>query len=59
MIYTLIAVGAFMAVITAAIFNSINRLGKHKNLKRVLTILFSLILFIIFAVFLLNQKTYE
>lgn len=59
MIYTLVAIGAFMSVITAAIFNSINRLNKYKLLKRTLTILISLILFIIIAIFLLQQKTYE
>lgn len=59
MIYTLVAIGAFMSVITASIFNSISKNKKYKHLKRVVTILISLILFIIIAYFLLQQKTYE
>lgn len=59
MIYTLVAIGAFMSVITAAILNSISRFNKYKTLKRVITVLVSLILFIIITIFLLQQKTYE
>jgi hypothetical protein len=52
----LIALGAFLSIVTAAIFKSIKKDSKLKNLKRTLVILISLVLYIVFCFFILQQK---
>lgn len=59
MIYLLVAVGAFVSIITTAIFNSIGKTQEHYRLKRAIVVLASFIVFILVCVFLLGQKGYQ
>jgi predicted PurR-regulated permease PerM len=59
MIYLLVAVGAFVSIITTAIFNSIRKAQEHYRLKRAIVVLVSFVVFISVCVFLLGQKGYQ
>jgi len=59
MIYLLITIGAFISIITTAIFKSITNKQKYKNLYRAIVIIISLALYIFCCIFILNQKTFE
>ena len=56
MIYILFAIAAFMAIITAFITNSIAKTGNKQTLKKVIVIAVSIVLYIIIAVYILQQK---
>ena len=58
MIYVLFAIAGFMAIVTAFILNSIKKDNKHKMLYRVIIVSISLIIFILAAIFLFQQKSY-
>ena len=59
MIYVLITIGAFISIITTAIFKSITKSNKHQNLFRALVVVISLTLYVACCIFILNQKTFE
>jgi hypothetical protein len=59
MIYVLITLGAFISIITTAIFKSITNKSKYQNLKRALVIIISFIIFVGLCVFLLKEKGYQ
>lgn len=59
MIYVLITVGAFMSIITTAIFKSISKETKHRNLKRAAIIALSFLIFVLICIYVLNQKLYQ
>lgn len=59
MIYVLITVGAFMSIITTAIFKSITKETKHQNLKRTVVVALSFLIFVLICIYVLNQKLYQ
>jgi cytochrome bd-type quinol oxidase subunit 1 len=59
MIYVLITIGAFISIITTAVFNSITKKQKYQNILRALVVIFSFTLFVACCIFILNQKTFE
>jgi len=59
MIYVLITVGAFISIITTAIFKSIKNNSKYKNLKKAAIVIVSFLIFVFFCFFLLNQSGYQ
>ena len=59
MIYLLITIGAFISIITTAIFKSITKKQKYQNLIRALVIIISLAVYVFCCIFILNQKTFE
>lgn len=59
MIYVLITIGAFISIITTAIFKSITKKTKYQNLLRAIVVIISLVLFIFISIFILNQKAYQ
>lgn len=59
MIYVLITIGAFISIVTTAIFKSITNESKFKNLKRALVVIISLVFYIACCIFILHQKPYE
>ncbi len=59
MIYLLITIGAFISIITTAIFKSITKKNKHQNLIRAIIVIVSLAIYVVCCIFILNQKTFE
>lgn len=59
MIYLLITIGAFISIITTAIFKSITKKQKYQNWYRALVVIISLALYVFCCIFILNQKTFE
>ena len=58
MIYLLITIGAFISIITTAVFNSIKK-QKYQNWYRALVVIISLVFYVVCCIFILNQKTFE
>jgi len=56
MSYLLFAIAAFMAVVTAFILNSMSKTKKYSFLNRVLVLIFSISIYIMLAIYLLQQK---
>ena len=59
MIYLLFAIAGIMSIITAAIINGIGTGQKNSNIKKLIVILISILIYIVLAIFLLNQKGYN
>jgi len=59
MIYVLITIGAFISIITTAIFKSITKKNKYQNLMRAIVVIISLTIYVACCIFILNQKTFE
>ena len=59
MIYVLITIGAFISIITTAVFKSITKVQKHQKIFRALVVITSFTLYVACCIFILNQKAYE
>jgi len=59
MIYVLITIGAFISIITTAIFKSITKKQKYQNILRAIVVIISLTMYVACCIFILNQKTFE
>lgn len=59
MIYILITIGGFISIITTAILKSITAESKHKNIKRAIVVLVSLLIYAAICAFILQQKTFS
>lgn len=59
MIYLLITIGAFISIVTTAIFKSITKKTKYQVWYRALVVIVSLALYVFCCIFILNQKTFE
>jgi cytochrome bd-type quinol oxidase subunit 1 len=59
MIYVLITIGAFISIITTAVFKSITKRQKYQKLFRALVVIISFTLFVVCCIFILNQKSFE
>ena len=59
MIYVLITIGAFISIITTAVFKSITKKQKYQKIFRALVVIISFTIFVACCMFILNQKTFE
>ena len=57
MVYVLITIGGFISIITTAILKSITAETKNKNIKRVVIVLSSIIIYVLICIFIMQQKT--
>jgi len=58
MIPVLVTIAAFFSIITTAIFKSIKQESKFRILKRSIIVVFSIIIYIVCCMFILQQKVY-
>jgi len=58
MIPVLVTIAAFFSIITTAIFKSIKQESKFRILKRSIIVVFSIVIYIICCMFILQQKVY-
>jgi hypothetical protein len=56
MIYALITIGAFIAIITTSILKSVTNESKYKVLKRLLIVVISLAIYVGICLFVLSQN---
>ena len=59
MIYLLFAIAGIMSIITASIINGMDTSKKNGTLKKLIVILISVLIYIVAAIFILNQKGYN
>jgi len=59
MTYILLTIAGFISIVATAIFKSITKKSKHQTLNRVLVVIVSLVIYIIWCVVLLQQKAIE
>jgi len=59
MIYLLCSIAAVMSVIVAFTLNSMSPKTKHRNVKKALLILFSILIYITLVTYLLKQNSYD
>jgi len=59
MIYLLFAIAGVMSIITAAVINSISSQPKSSNLKKIIVVGVSLLIYIAIAIYLLSQNGYN
>jgi len=59
MIYLLITIGAFISIITTAIFKSITSKHKYQKFLRALVVFISLVVYVVCCVFILSQKSFQ
>ncbi len=57
MVYVLITIGGFISIITTAILKSIHADTKHKNMKRAIIVVTSILVYVLVCVFIIQQKT--
>ncbi|MEI6752690.1 MAG: hypothetical protein WCK78_05925 [Paludibacter sp.] len=56
MVYILITLGGFISIITTAILKTVTSEKKHKNLKRVLIVFISILIYVLICIYILQQK---
>ncbi len=59
MVYLLFAIAGVMSVLTAFILNSMSPETKHRKIKQFILVAISIILFIVVAIYLLQQTSYN